>query len=197
MDKNLGKIVVAVEKEFGVGRDEFLGSNAARCGRYSVKEARKTLFWAARKFTSLSLADIAQNFGCTHVAVLNAVKTVKKECAEDPACKDRLDRFATSLGVSGCGQTDSDPEWRNMMAILQDSAMEIDYLIHRIGYKMTGKVGSKCPSIFWVDADEKEAPLTKEDVVRTFLCLASRVAGANPEKDLCQNWHRNETKEVR
>ena len=92
--------------------------------------------------------------------------------------------------------TSWDPEWRRMMEILQDSATEIDYLIHRVGYKMTGKIGSTCSPLFWVDEDEKESPLTKEDVVRTFICLAARVSGASPDRDLGQRWHRSEEEEL-
>ena len=70
------------------------------------------------------------------------------------------------------------PDWGKVQLALQDAAMELELIVHRVIYKRTGTVSSKCPQLFDVVAEEKLEPLTCDSVIQEVSNVISAVQNA-------------------
>lgn len=69
-------------------------------------------------------------------------------------------------------------DWGKVQLALQDAAMELELLVHRVIYKRTGAVSSKCPQLFDVVSEEKLEPLTCDSVIQEVSNVISAVQNA-------------------
>jgi len=59
--------------------------------------ARFICFYLARKFTMLTLADIAKPFGLTHSNVLQSIKRLKKLASTEPRIKEKIVKYENEI----------------------------------------------------------------------------------------------------
>ncbi len=69
-------------------------------------------------------------------------------------------------------------DWGKVQLALQDAAMELELLVHRVICKRTGTVSSKCPQLFNVVAEEKLESLTCDSVIQEVSNVISAVQNA-------------------
>ena len=74
-----------------------------------------------------------------------------------------------------------DPDWMHIQGWLQNAAMELDYLVWLVIAKRTGSMPDEAPTLFKIEADLEEEPLTEEVIRRRLKEIA----------DLAEGWRTN------
>ena len=75
-----------------------------------------------------------------------------------------------------------EPDWIRIQSWLQNAALELDYLVWLVIAKRTGAMPDEAPTLFKIEADLEEEPLTEDVIHRRLKEIA----------DLAEGWRTND-----